>query len=144
VVIVVQDLLIGVLTGVILSAIKLLIMFSHLGVELSTTPREHDREKTVLSMSGAATFLRLPMLAARLEDVPSGAELHVDFEHLNYIDHACLELLVNWARQHESTGGTLVIDWDSLHARFKLDDAGRRFRTIGPRRDSPPQSQTAA
>lgn len=31
----------------------------------------------------------------------------------------CLDLLMNWAKQHESTGGKLVIDWESLHARFR-------------------------
>jgi hypothetical protein len=43
----------------------------------------------------------------------------VDFSQLDYIDHACLDLLIDWARQHESSGGRLVIDWDSLHARFR-------------------------
>ena len=55
----------------------------------------------------------------------SGAHLHVDFEHLDYIDHACLELLMNWAKQHESAGGQLIIDWGQLHARFR-DVAGTR------------------
>jgi MFS superfamily sulfate permease-like transporter len=121
VVIVVEDLLIGVLTGVILSAIKLLVQFSHLSVELKSLPG-HGRQRAVLSMSGAATFLRLPILAAKLEEVPAGAKLHVDFEHLNYIDHACLELLMSWAKQHASTGGSLVIDWESLHARFRAEN----------------------
>jgi hypothetical protein len=40
---------------------------------------------------------------------------------LTYIDHACLDLLTNWARQHESTGGRLVIDWDHMHSRFHQD-----------------------
>ncbi|MGD9634390.1 MAG: STAS domain-containing protein, partial [Pirellulales bacterium] len=72
-----------------------------------------------LSLVGTATFLRLPRLAAALEEVPESAELHVDFEQLDYIDHACLDLLMNWAKQHEATGGRLVIDWDSLHANFR-------------------------
>ena len=29
---------------------------------------------------------------------------------------------MTWAKQHETTGGKLVIDWDSLHARFKADN----------------------
>ncbi len=71
-----------------------------------------------MSLHGAATFLRLPKLASRLDLVPAGAELHVDLAHLEYIDHACLELFISWAKQHEVTGGELVMDWDSLHARF--------------------------
>ena len=63
--------------------------------------------------------MRLPILAAKLDEVPGGAELHVDLEHLDYVDHACLELLMNWERQHQSTGGRLVIDWGQLHARVR-------------------------
>ena len=72
-------------------------------------------------MEGAATFLRLPQLAAKLDEVPDSAELHVDFEHLSHIDHACLDLLMDWAKQHEGMGGKLVIDWSSLHGRFYED-----------------------
>jgi MFS superfamily sulfate permease-like transporter len=119
VVIVVEDLLLGVVTGIILSAIKLLVTFSHLDVQLEFSSSRAGRERATLTMSGAATFLRLPLLAARLDEVPPGAELHVDLEHLDYVDHACLELLMNWDRQHQSTGGQLVIDWGKLHARFR-------------------------
>ena len=113
--IVCADLLTGVLTGIGLSAVKLLHTFSHLDVRLEV---EQERHNAVLRLEGAATFLRLPLLASALERVPHNVELHVDFEHLNYIDHACLDLLMNWARQHEATGGTLVIDWESLQADF--------------------------
>lgn len=112
-VIVCQDLLIGVVVGILLSAAKLLHRFSHL--ELQVTEKENV---TTLSMEGAATFLRLPQLAATLEKVPDSSELHVDFRHLSYIDHACLDLLMNWQKQHEGLGGKLVIDWSSLHGRF--------------------------
>jgi MFS superfamily sulfate permease-like transporter len=132
VVIVVEDLLMGVVTGVVLSAISLLYTFSRLKVELSSKPSGYrDRQKTVLTMSGAATFLRLPLLAAKLDEVPPGTNLEVDFERLDYIDHACLELLMGWAKRHSSTGGTLAINWESLHARFKPDHhRGRRFAEI--------------
>ncbi len=33
-------------------------------------------------------------------------EWHVAFEHVAYTDHACLDLLMNWARQHASFGDT--------------------------------------
>ena len=113
--IVCTDLLTGVLTGIGLSAVKLLHAFSHLDVRLDV---DRDKQVAVLSLEGAATFIRLPLLASELERVPQNVELHVDFEHLNHVDHACLDLLMNWAKQHEGTGGTLVIDWESLHANF--------------------------
>jgi MFS superfamily sulfate permease-like transporter len=113
--IVVADLLTGVIAGVALAAAKLLYTFSHLAAELKVEP---DTGRVTLGLHGAATFVRLPRLASELEKVPPQAELHVDFENLDYIDHACLDLLMTWAKQHEATGGKLVIDWESLHARF--------------------------
>jgi MFS superfamily sulfate permease-like transporter len=113
--IVVTDLLTGVLIGLGLSAVKLLITFSHLAVRLEDDPASR---RTVLHLEGTATFLRLPKLAMTLESVRTDRELHVQFEELAYIDHACLDLLMNWEKQHRATGGTLVIDWGSLRARF--------------------------
>lgn len=113
--IVVTDLLTGVIVGFVLAAIKLLYAVSHLVTEMEINS---DSNQATLTLHGAATFLRLPRLASELERVPVRSELHVDLQHLDYIDHACLDLLMTWAKQHEDTGGTLVIDWDSLHANF--------------------------
>jgi MFS superfamily sulfate permease-like transporter len=114
--IVIEDLLTGVLVGIGLCILKLAYTFSHLSIRLESQP---DLNRSVLYLEGTATFIRLPKLAAALEDVPPNTELHVHFEQLNYIDHACLDLLLNWEKQHESTGGSLVIDWESLTARFR-------------------------
>jgi MFS superfamily sulfate permease-like transporter len=113
------DLLSGVLTGVALSAIKLLYTFSHLKTDLVL---DREKKQARLVLDGAATFLRLPVLAEQLERVPAGYELHVDFHNLDYIDHACLDLIVNWGKQYETMGGSVVIDWESLHARFRREE----------------------
>lgn len=111
--IVATDLLIGVLVGIGLSLIKLLFVFSRLEIELKT-----EGEKRLLCLRGSATFLRVPALAEALEEVPADAELHVRVDELDYIDAACLDLLDNWEKQNESQGGRLVIDAESLEARF--------------------------
>lgn len=115
-VIVCEDLLVGVVVGIVLSAVKLLHRFSHLEMDL-----EQEGSVARLRMHGAATFLRLPNMAQQLDQVPGNSELHVDFEHLSYIDHACLDLLMNWGKQHSGTGGKLILDWESLHGRFSAD-----------------------
>ncbi len=114
--IVVEDLLIGVLTGIALAAAKLLYNFSHVVIKV-----EHDEldNRYIMHLAGAATFVRLPKLAAALEQIPDNALLHVELDRLRYIDHACLELFTNWAHQHEATGGRLIMDWDSLHNTFR-------------------------
>lgn len=114
--IVCTDLLTGVLTGIGLAAARLLHTFSHLDVWLKV---DQQQKVATLELDGAATFMRLPVLAAELERVPDNVELRVDFERLHHIDHACLDLLMNWAKQREDTGGTLVLDWESLHANFQ-------------------------
>jgi MFS superfamily sulfate permease-like transporter len=118
--IVVEDLLTGVIVGIVLSAMKLLYTFAHLRTDVHT---DANRNRVSLSLCGTATFLRLPRLAATLERVPGNAELHVDLQQLHYIDHACFDLLITWAKQHEATGGKLVMDWSCLHAQFDREAA---------------------
>jgi MFS superfamily sulfate permease-like transporter len=114
--IVATDLLTGVLTGFGLSIAKLLYTFSRLRIVVRD---DRKKNRTSMQLQGAATFLRLPKLAAALENVPPQTELHVNLEQLSYIDHACLDLLMNWEKQHETTGGRLVVDWESLIGRFR-------------------------
>lgn len=114
-VIVCKDLLMGVIVGIVLSAIKLLVRFSDLTIHTETSD---DKKSSRMMLTGAATFIGLPKLANELEQVPQGAELRVDYSELTYIDHACLDLLMNWAKQHSSLGGQLIMDWEGLHGRF--------------------------
>lgn len=115
VMIVATNLLEGVLIGLGLSILKLLQAFSHLEIRWD---EDIIRNRVELHLKGAATLIRLPKLAAALEEVRPGAEVHVHFEHLDYIDHACLDLLSNWEKQHEITGGSLVIEWEELSSKF--------------------------
>ncbi|MCA9115950.1 MAG: SulP family inorganic anion transporter, partial [Planctomycetaceae bacterium] len=114
--IVTTDLLTGVLIGIGLSVIKLLYLFTHLNASLEQHPEENQ---ATLRLNGTATFIRLPKIAALLDQVQPGTKVRVDLQRLTFIDHACLELLMNWSRQHEATGGQLLMDWDSLHASFQ-------------------------
>lgn len=127
--IVAADLLTGVLVGIGLSAVKLLYLFSHLEIHIEDRFAEN---RTILHLRGAATFIRLPQLAAALEQVRPSTELHVQFERLDYIDHACMDLIMSWRTQHEATGGRLVIDWESLTARFHREE-----RESGPSQEGP-------
>ena len=110
------DLLVGVAVGVALSAAKLLYRFSHLEIDVDADEENH---KYQLKLRGAATFLRLPILADYLEQLPGDAELHVCLEEVDYIDHACFELLMNWADAHVEDGGKLGMDWAQLHGAFQ-------------------------
>ncbi|MEZ5963154.1 MAG: solute carrier family 23 protein [Planctomycetota bacterium] len=120
--IVAVDLLSGVILGIALSLGKLLYRFTHLDIDVQ--PRSPDGVIDV-HVRGSATVVRLPMLAARLEALPPGSEVHVHLEELDYIDHACLELLANWEKQHAIVGGKLFVDWQGLEARFRTTNVAK-------------------
>ncbi len=105
----------GVVLGLALAVAKLLYTVGHLNIRVEHEP---ERNRTHLYLEGTAAFLSLPKLARTLESIPEGTELHVHMEQLSLIDHACLDLLVNWEQQHRATGGRLVLDWESLHMKF--------------------------
>ena len=112
-VIVATNLLAGVVVGLALSLLKLLYVFSHLDVR-----SEHTGNRVDLFLKGAATVVRLPMLASELERLKPSTHVHVHIDELDYIDHACIDLLTNWDRQHRTTGGSLNIEWDGLTRRY--------------------------
>ncbi len=110
------DLLTGVLTGIACTAARLLYTFARIEIDLEEIPSEN---RTNLNLRGAATFLALPRLTEALDRVSPATELHVSLRDLTYVDHSCLEQFINWEKQHEATGGRLVMDWDDLTATFR-------------------------
>ena len=113
--IVVKDLLAGVILGVVLATSKLVYTFAHLEIQSITSP---DGRKITLYLIGSATFLSLPKLAEHLEHIAPEIEVHVHFEELAYIDHACLDLLNNWEKQYVLQGGIVSFDWQQLENRY--------------------------
>ncbi|MFT5685299.1 MAG: MFS superfamily sulfate permease-like transporter, partial [Myxococcota bacterium] len=114
--IVVTNLLEGLLIGLAVSVLHLVWTSSHLEVNTQTRlTGEID-----VTLTGAATFVRLPALAQALEALPAHAEVHIHLETLRYIDHACLELISDWERQRETIGGKLVMEWETMHNRSKI------------------------
>lgn len=117
------DLLTGIVVGVVLTIVKLLYTFSHLEIKVADN---HETNRTDIWLKGSATFLSLPRFADALESVRPDCDLHIHLEALDYIDHACLDLLMGWDKQHQNKGGNMVIDWSTLGAVFK--DRRRRSR----------------
>ncbi|WP_072396097.1 SulP family inorganic anion transporter [Hyphomicrobium sp. CS1GBMeth3] len=114
--IVATNLLAGVVVGLVLSLLKLLYAFSHLEVQKT---EDASSNRVDLRLKGAATLIRLPMLASELERLKPNTHVHVHIDDLDYIDHACIDLLSNWDRQHRTTGGSLEIEWDGLTEKYK-------------------------
>lgn len=109
------SLLSGVVIGFVLATLKLVYSFARVSID---TRIDNAAQRTDIFLEGSATFFAIPKLGAALEKVPRGHEAHIHVEHVEYIDHACLDLLANWETQHAATGGTLVLDWHELVERY--------------------------
>lgn len=121
--IVTGGLLEGVILGIVAASCKLLYTFSHL--EIDTVEAECQENCTVgqeievfVNLKGSATFFNIPKLSEALANIPPNRIVHVQINHLNHIDHACVEMLTNWEKQYNATGGAMKLEWHDLMARF--------------------------
>ncbi|MGH9630801.1 MAG: SulP family inorganic anion transporter, partial [Bryobacteraceae bacterium] len=121
-VIVVVDLLTGILVGLALSIAKLIYAMAKLHIHVERNP---STNRVDLSLSGAATFIRLPKLADTLESIPPGSEVHIHFKRLDYIDHAAIETLSTWEEQKKGKGYRVVIEWDELMHKYNQKNSLR-------------------
>ena len=127
------DLLTGIVIGLVLSTGRLVYSLAHLEIE-----RIDKDGRIELHLHGAATFLALPMLGAALEEAPAGSEIHMHFDELDFIDHACLDFIGAFQLKHEETGGQVIMEWSSLMGRYTrggIRAATRRSSVIPPAPD---------
>jgi MFS superfamily sulfate permease-like transporter len=136
--IVATDLLTGVLIGLGLSLAKLVYTFTHLTAEVEPGPTPGSHR---VVLDGTATFVRLPKMAAALATLPAGSTVEVCAQRLAYIDHACMELLSSWERQHRAAGGTVTISWERLE---QLSREARPAVAATPQVDQRTATATAA
>lgn len=109
--IVLTNLLEGIIIGFSLAAIKLLITQSSLKVDVLSVS---DESRIEVLIEGSANFISLPKLATALENIQPGREVHVMLGRLHYVDHACLEFLMNWEKCYIQQGGTVSLEWGGI------------------------------
>ncbi|HEX6362934.1 MAG TPA: SulP family inorganic anion transporter, partial [Albitalea sp.] len=114
--IVCTNLLEGVVVGLVLSLAKLVLGFSRMHLHARTRPGTADID---VELSGSATWVKLPKLAAELEGLPAGRRVHLHAGALDYIDHACVDLIAGWEQQYRAAGGETAVPWPELHARYQ-------------------------
>jgi MFS superfamily sulfate permease-like transporter len=115
--IIMTNLLEGILIGFGLAAVKLLITQSSLKIDVLSVSGENHVE---VLMEGSANFISLPKLAAALENINPGREVHVFLNNLHYIDHACLEFVMNWEKRYKENGGSVMLEWDVIAGKFPV------------------------
>ncbi|GJL68504.1 MAG: hypothetical protein NPIRA06_11390 [Nitrospirales bacterium] len=109
--IVTTNLLIGVLAGLGVALAKLISSTTTLQVSVD---RNKNSKSISIKFSGTAIFVNLPNFANALDDVPLKKDVHLDFDDLRCIDHACLNLLNFWKKFHETQDGTVSVDWETV------------------------------
>jgi MFS superfamily sulfate permease-like transporter/uncharacterized protein YndB with AHSA1/START domain len=109
------DLLTGILTGLGLSVLKVLYGLTHMEVRIV----RGSECRIDVHISGAATFIRMPGPIDSLNALPRDIEIHLRFEGLSYIDHACMEAISSWERKRSEKGARVVVGWNHLMARYR-------------------------
>jgi MFS superfamily sulfate permease-like transporter len=140
VVIVTTDLLTGIVTGLVLSLLKVIYALSRMRIDVNEDPRH---ERVEVHLKGAATFIRLPQLLDALEQLPQKAEVHVHIQNLEYIDHACLDALSTWERKRNEKSSTTVVEWDELMEKYRQGNGILTAAAVGGRASRTPVSATS-
>jgi MFS superfamily sulfate permease-like transporter len=105
--VVAEDLLTGVLVGIALSMLELIPHVRKLKLKVD----EHENaEGRTISLEGAATFVALPKLSARLDSIPGGAPVVIDLTRCSAVDHTCAELLRDWCSRRRASGSAVEVD----------------------------------
>lgn len=106
VVILVEDLLIGVAVGLVLSLIEIAPVLRR---RFSATSREGDDDAIDVNLDGAATCARLPRLLSTLELLPAGRKVRLNTGRLRYIDHTSAETISDWVKREKRAGRAVEI-----------------------------------
>ncbi|MEU1980373.1 bifunctional SulP family inorganic anion transporter/carbonic anhydrase [Nocardia sp. NPDC019395] len=86
-------------------------------------------DRWLVQVDGSCTFLSLPKLSSTFAKVPQGTAVTVEMT-VDFLDHAAYDAITDWARQHESNGGT--VDFVEIgEARMARAEAAPPSRSLG-------------
>jgi carbonic anhydrase len=85
-----------------------------------------------VAISGSCSFLALPRLTAALASIPENADVVIDL-NVDYLDHAAMDTLQEWIRQHRTLGADVVVT-ETGTARMEFANAGPARRDTEGRR----------
>ncbi|MFJ1792720.1 SulP family inorganic anion transporter [Kitasatospora griseola] len=102
--IVTTNLLEGVAIGLVAALAKTAWDVTHIRLHV-----EQSAAGTVVRVHGNATFVKLPTLVDRLEDVTPTGPVELDLSALTHLDAACRQALTAWADQHRRRGVAVTV-----------------------------------
>ncbi|WP_327150614.1 bifunctional SulP family inorganic anion transporter/carbonic anhydrase [Nocardia sp. NBC_01329] len=120
------NLLEGVLIGLALAFALLIWRVVRVAV---TAEQIGGTDRWLVRIDGSCTFLSLPKLSSTFAKVPQGTAVTVEMT-VDFLDHAAYDAITDWARQHESNGGT--VDFVEIgEARMARAEAAPPSRSLG-------------
>ncbi|GGQ68169.1 SulP family inorganic anion transporter [Kitasatospora griseola] len=102
--IVTTNLLEGVAIGLVAALAKTAWDVTHIRLHV-----EQSAAGTLVRVHGNATFVKLPTLVDRLEDVTPTGPVELDLSALTHLDAACRQALTAWADQHRRRGVAVTV-----------------------------------
>jgi carbonic anhydrase len=102
------NLLEGVLIGLILAIALVVWRVVRVSIHAEPIGTPGARQWLVV-VEGSCSFLALPRLTSVLASVPPASHVTVELK-VDFLDHASCEVIEEWTRQHQNTGGTVLID----------------------------------
>jgi carbonic anhydrase len=135
------NLLEGVLIGLGLSLLMVLrrVVWSGIHAQQVRPASDDAPARWRVVVEGTLSFLSIPRLSRVLAQVPPGSHVVVEMV-VDFLDHAAHDHLASWQRQHEASGGTVIVDEVGpvrRHADGREGPARRVWMPILPRAFSP-------
>ena len=105
--VVATDLLTGVVVGIGLSLLEVVPHFRRLRLKVDA---HHADTGSEIALRGAATFVGLPKLLAKLETTPADRPVRLDLRRMDAIDHSTAEMLADWLKRRRDRGQAVEVD----------------------------------
>ncbi len=109
--IIATNLLEGILIGIASTLIKNIYKSFTYEINVDKDPESNQINITI---RGNLTFLKLPLVAHKLEELENENTINIDLSGIHFIDHACVDFLNNWSEKYIQDGGKVTIDWRSI------------------------------
>ncbi len=113
------DLLAGVFFGTLLAMVVNIAR----GVPVSrlfkaTTSTQEQGDKVTFKLQSAAGFHSFMDIRAKLDKIPNGKNVVIDFSEAGFVDHTVHERLFDFSREYELNGGTISMQGKEDHAPY--------------------------
>ncbi len=106
IIVVAEDLLVGVVAGIIIGLVTALVRGTSLGNLFKSSAEVSEvAGKTVVRFSRALGFGNFMGIRAKLDKIPSGQTVVLDFSDVHFVDHTVVERLEDFEGEYQREGG---------------------------------------